>query len=763
MKVLFAVSNENISESIVKKYQKQYKEIVSYKNVYYFNAILKEIQKDKSYDRIVISEDLEPFTNNNYDQIDKFLFDKLDSISDEATNNTRTDTPIILICSDRRNKGENFLVKLFSIGIYDAIIGQDRSIDEICSLIKTPRNKKEAKAYYQIESESANYQPENENDVSEVEIQNILTHYKKLGKDENAYVKSFDEIASQYNDIQLKMITSFLPLNVKAVLEGKSPKYQKLMMTGRGNYVPVRPIKSVAEKSGIQEKLIKSKTGASTLSKPVIVPTAVDTTKVKKIKQKIQEEEEEERIQIEEQNNRIEEKPKKRGRPRKNPLPVEQEEIQEEKEGLEEKPKRRGRPRKNPLPNEVQPQEEKEDYEILPGLEDEEEDVAPISDSYNTLPGLDDEEEQEEISVLPGLEDDEDQEDYNPEPEMQYGGISSHTNYSEPKREAIRPIRPTENLKNSFQYENNEQEKTITNRQNSYFGEPSVDSLLTREKKLVSFVGTSKNGTSFLINNLAQFTSSIGINTAILDATKNRNAYYIYTKNEEALRQTAAGTIPNLRKGMAQGIKVNKNLSVYTSIPDEDVGIEDYREILATLVQNHSLILIDCDFNTNIGYFGEAQEIYLVQSMDVLTIQPLTAFLRDLKTKNALREQSIRIVINQEMKVRGLTPKAIIGGMSYYNDPAMSYMTELFNRDMVKYCTIPFDQLVYARYLEGLAVCEISTNGYPKVFMQQLRELANMVYPLIGSRQNYKPVEDYSKSKFSNDMNHTLNQMRRNY
>ena len=44
MKVLFAVSNEEISESIVKRYQKDYKEIISYKNVYYFNAILKELQ-----------------------------------------------------------------------------------------------------------------------------------------------------------------------------------------------------------------------------------------------------------------------------------------------------------------------------------------------------------------------------------------------------------------------------------------------------------------------------------------------------------------------------------------------------------------------------------------------------------------------------------------------------------------------------------------------------------------------------------------------
>ena len=50
MKVLFAVNSESISDAIIKKYQKDYREILSYKNVYYFNAIQKEIQKDKSYD-----------------------------------------------------------------------------------------------------------------------------------------------------------------------------------------------------------------------------------------------------------------------------------------------------------------------------------------------------------------------------------------------------------------------------------------------------------------------------------------------------------------------------------------------------------------------------------------------------------------------------------------------------------------------------------------------------------------------------------------
>ena len=73
MKILFAVSNENVSNKIVDSYQKKYGEAVSFTSVFYFNAIIREIHKDKTYDRIVISEDLEPFSNNNYDVIDKFI------------------------------------------------------------------------------------------------------------------------------------------------------------------------------------------------------------------------------------------------------------------------------------------------------------------------------------------------------------------------------------------------------------------------------------------------------------------------------------------------------------------------------------------------------------------------------------------------------------------------------------------------------------------------------------------------------------------
>lgn len=229
MKVLFAVSDENISTSIVQKYRKQYKEIISYKNVYYFNAILKELQRNKNYDRVVISEDLEEFTSTSYEQKDKFIFDRLDNISDEAISIDGKDIPIILICSERRTKGENLLVKLFSISVYNAILGNDRTTEEVCRLINKPRSKKEAKVYYKIDSVNARYEREDENEVDEMELQNILRHFKRIEKNEEQCVKSFKNIVSQYNKAQLKLIAAILPENVKEILGENSVEYQKII------------------------------------------------------------------------------------------------------------------------------------------------------------------------------------------------------------------------------------------------------------------------------------------------------------------------------------------------------------------------------------------------------------------------------------------------------------------------------------------------------------------------------------------------------
>ena len=281
MKVLFAVSSEEISDRIIKKYQKDYKEILAYKNVYYFNAILKEIQRDKSYDRIVISEDLEPFANNNYDTIDKFVFEKLDSISDEAHDMNGNEIPLVLICTERRSKGSNFLVKLFGLGIYNALLGTDRSMEQVCKLISRPRGKKEAKMYYKIDSDEVGYKAENENEVSELEIQNILTHFKKIGKSTEKYTESFNNIAAQYTDDQLKIIINCLPIKVKAVLEEQSPKYQEIMAANGFRSVGSQiPPEEKLKNAGLSINMIGNQ--SQKMNGPIVIPNAVRTSKINK-------------------------------------------------------------------------------------------------------------------------------------------------------------------------------------------------------------------------------------------------------------------------------------------------------------------------------------------------------------------------------------------------------------------------------------------------------------------------------------------------
>lgn len=780
MKVLFAVNNENISESITKKYQQEYKEIISAKNVYYFNAIVKELQRDKTYDRIVISEDLQPFSNNNYEQIDKFIFEKLDSISDEATHQNGNDIPIILICADRREKSDALLVKLFGIGVYNALIGKDRSITEVCKLINHPRSKKEAKMYYHVDSEDVDYKAENEGDVSEVEIQNILNHYKKLGRNEEKYVESFEHIASQYTDPQLRLIAKFLPLNVKAVLEANSPKYQEVVSFGTAttsrpkynDYAKNNQPKREPKKEESNLEIIQKNLSKNRITEPVIIPSSISTDKIKKVKPvelpKAEKIEKEEAPNIANLDSAFEDivptaksevepirkvtveptveleaesvQPKRRGRPRK---------IQTEEPVTNVVKRGRGRPKKQveePVQEVAQseeieppelpmPEEETSPLNLFElGEEDETPKATTSSDDDMILPGLDSDflfEQEAESPIGKNTA-------MNETPQK----VEKIESFEEPTT-PVTPIAPTTN--------------------NSY-NSMNTASMLTKDKKVVAFVGTSKNGTSFLVNNTAELLSQKGINVAILDLTRNKNAYYIYTENEENLRNVAYSCIENLKIGNAQGIQVHKNLTVYTTLPGDTQAESDYTNILATLTKNYSLVILDCDFETDYNYFAQVQEIYLVQSLDILTIQPLTAFLRNLKAKNMLNPEKIRIVLNKMVNLKSVNEKTIIGGIAYYNDPAMSFMTELFNKDTVNYCTIPFEEQTYAKYLDGIINCKITLNGYSKNFIASLNVLGDMVYPLINNNARNNSYSSYNpNNSFSPSMNNTLNRMKNNY
>ncbi len=917
MKVLFAVHDEKISSSIVKKYQKEYKEIISYKNVYYFNAILKELQRDKSYNRIIIDEDLEEFSSSSFEQKDKFIFEKLDNITDEATDSNSNDIPIILICSERRTKSEEFLIKLFGIGIYNAIVGNDRSTDEVCRLIKKPRSKKEAKAYYRIDSDEAGYQPERMDDVSEEEMQHILSYFKKLGKNEQKYVDGFKNIVSQYNEKQLKIIISILPANVKVILEENSPEYQKLVTTSGkrsiNNYAKNRKLEGTSEKLLLNQK--------PNVGRPIIVPSKLEKTLVKEIEPvkanikvkpeyyddfdmeddfkdvdkiqklpreprkvrpknekidlkdkedsyydefdlendldeisttpKIKEIEEkneskEENLPKTETQPEIVEQPvakKKRGRPRKNPEP----------EMLQETPaKKRGRPKK--AVEEVEKpvvEEPKKENNILPGFEDleDEPEVEPKIEPKKFTENVEEKVENEKQNTpkndldelddvddnrLPGFEEDyydddgyfdddlpelddlengdfkfQDDDIENEEKSKQQKenidenvntiqqsqndnnkavAKSEETNSLEDFQNNTLPgfeddyedeedYVPTTSTKNHDNTENtgfNQNRKKYLEEEQKYYDDydySEYNSLLSSTKKVMVFVGTSKNGTSFMVNNIAKVLSDSGIDTAILDATQNKNAYYIYTKNDEDLRQKAARSLPSLINGNPEGVRVKQNLTVYTELPNKENNIIHVGPILENIIKQHSAVLIDCDFNTPMEYFKNAQELYLIQSMDVLTIQPFTAFLRELKSKNMLDEHKLKIIINKTVKIKGVSSKTIVGGMAYYNDPEMSFMTELFDRNSIVPIDIPFDPVVYQNYLEGLIECEISTDRYPKDFVNILKNLACVVYPLLPAKKTKEKAKkgyQYSATTFANNgfsdsVNNTLNNMKKKY
>lgn len=950
MRVLFAVSNDNITTSVVNKYQQKYKEIITSKNVYYFNAIIKELQRNKTYDAVVIGEDLEPISNNNYEAIDKFLFEKLDSISDEASKPTGEDIPIILICSDRRNQSDALLIKLFGIGIYNAIIGNDRSIDTVCNLINKPRSKKEAKAYYKVDSDEITpYERTDDQDVSEPELQNILAHYRKIGPNVKKCVESFDSIADQYTETQLRIIIKFLPLEVKQILEANSPRYQKLIYNGtvlsNGSYVPYN---QQNPKKPANLEILTKDIGKAETDKPIIIPSTINidkkkvaaesqrpmkypaTASVKKIAQKpvqqsiqpiqqpapmvpnhinqgnrpnqqnqftmntneepAMQETQGENInnmpnEFSNQNatidNNIETKKRGRGRPRKIIDSAEQPIMVTPAPIVPTAKKRRGRPPKKNIETNAngevnnssieEPKHDNNDQneslnlfdldslgntndtqsDVLPGLDDMTNN-APINYGQSPLPKYDDsyysEPYEPEQNPMPSADYSKSYEpapntyynkpyeqasstdfsksyepvqntDYNkqfaPEqtvnynnmyeqtPNAEYNNVYDQTqnvNYNQYANsfESMPYQQYAQNSNQSLMQETNSNETSFDNNMQSTINQNNLpnsnvnnqftpnNNVIAGNGKLVAFVGTTKNGTSFIINNLAQLLSQKGVKTAILDLTKNKNSYYMFTDNDTNLMKIATESISNLSGGIVNGLEVNKNLTVFTSLPD---GLQEETNkdmMLKTLSNNFDIALIDCDFETAPEYFTSVNEIYLIQSMDAFTIQPLTSFLSNLKLKNMLDESKLRIVINKYVKLKRLNEKLIIGGMSKYNEPSMTLQRDLFNPETVKYTLIPFEEGTYARYLESIAMCQLSLNGYSQNFMASLEELRNMVYPLVsGGAKNNNQYSNYKTpsyteekhglfggkkrkqqptqgTQFSNNVNDTLNKMRSN-
>ena len=461
---------------------------------------------------------------------------------------------------------------------------------------------------------------------------------------------------------------------------------------------------------------------------------------------------------------------RKRGRPRKNPLPEDVENVNELMQNTEFEG--------NSVLQKTENQEDDEDIllgynndgdleknDILPGFdeEDEEETELPGFDEEDeeetALPGFDEEDEEE--TALPGFDEEDEEESTLPGFDEEDDELPEIDTIEEPEEDIIY-TKPLVNTKNNNEINQDNPLRRI-NKKSISDDELNMDEIIDSNQKLIAFVGTSKNGTSFLVNNVAELLSTNGIDTAILDLTHNRNGYYIYTKNDDELREQSNHIFEELTNGRANGIKEHNNLTIYTSGFEDDENLQNVEPIVESLLKRHMVVLMDCDFTTPMKYFKYAQEIYLVQSMDILTIQPLTAYLRKLKDKGMLEESKVRVILNKFMKTREIDERLLIGGISIYNDAAMTVRKELFNRKTVPYLTVPFELKTYLRYLDGLVVCDVSLKGYSKEFMQSLKKLANMIYQGGNNTGKYEPPSAKNSNVFSRNMNNTLNQMKQNY
>lgn len=219
MKVLFGINNDDTAKGIADFYQQKYQEKIDYKNVYYFKQFIQELSTGE-YDRAVVLEELEKFPTNNYAQIDDYLFKNIDAMTDVYDSKN-----IVYVASDRRKLGDDFLAKLFNLGIYTVLTGQDRTKGKVAAGINKPFQKKDVKKYYDKVLGENIY---NSAEVSEIEIQRIISYYRNQNGVPDKYNEIFDRIAAQYTDEQLKVIANFLPADVKQYLSFNNEKYKNL-------------------------------------------------------------------------------------------------------------------------------------------------------------------------------------------------------------------------------------------------------------------------------------------------------------------------------------------------------------------------------------------------------------------------------------------------------------------------------------------------------------------------------------------------------
>ena len=818
MKVLFAIGNEQTSKKVAEKYYNKYGEELEYKNVFYFKALLEEVKKDKTYDRIVISEDLEQFYVKSIEAFDRIIFNYIDGITDEIE-----DSEIIFICSDRRTKqNDSFVERLFNIGVYNMLIGDERTIEPLCKCIKKPLNKKEAKRHLNITSIVSEGSPLASDDtVEEDQIMSILKYYDNMrinGKTSQAeYVKAFDDISEQYNKNQLKVILLCLPADVRNAVYD-SNRYTFLMdeeeLSRRETKEKAqKKISSKPAKRGGLFGILRDNRNKET-QKPMPEVTVDNTQEEMARKQREQEElrkqaeqeavakqeaelrarqeaiarqEAELRAKAEkealaraeiQQNTQTTSVPAPENRNTVAPTTKsstndieidvmssvseknssnEQEELRKraEQEALarQQQEELRKKAEQEALANEQEELRRKAEQEALAKQQEELKKKAEQEALAKQQEELKKKAEQEALAKQ--------QEELKKKAEQEALARQQEELRRKAEQEALanqQPkatnVSPTTTDTNNIRLEQDrfeaerrklEQEKqaleeekrrlreqterlnqnvgmATTTRNEAMYDEPrKID-----YKKMVLFVGANKSGTTFVVNAVSHALADQRISVGVLDMSRDKSMYYIYNQDDRDLRNIASECMQKLSEGVDSYIPASRNLKIYTSVSSSD-SRKAYKNriIIDTVKEANNLVIVDADFSTPFEYFEKANEIYIVQDLDIMKIQETTLFLRELKNKS-IDMNKVRIVINKYVKTM-LTPKKLIEGLSYYNDPQMSFIDELLS-NKVPYFIIPFEVENYVKYIEGMLKNELDYRKYTPSFLEAINALSTSVF-----------------------------------
>lgn len=252
MRILFALNQNHektIEEDILKYYNNITGTTFDYVKEYDLVGVSKRLKLEK-FDLLILNEELErdSFVSTSF----------LDDITDKFS-----DFRVILIVNSEHEQ-DNYIKRLFNLGIYDLLYSEDISLENIVSLVIRGRTKAEAKIYLDLHDINDVVIEKELNYIPEEELFRIIEYFDSI--EENMIEQVFEHICSQYSNTQILFLIDRLPEKIVSfLLEIGNMKF-KSFWTEYGKL----------ESNKINETKKELSKGKSVIEKEKIIPIEVE-------------------------------------------------------------------------------------------------------------------------------------------------------------------------------------------------------------------------------------------------------------------------------------------------------------------------------------------------------------------------------------------------------------------------------------------------------------------------------------------------------